>query len=144
MKPPKCGVHVGVAMVLMDVKAPSWLFRPDGADEMEQSEELIGGTHKKQFQRKFWKCPLAGCFRVAAHAPSEEELAVMRKPCRKCGGETEGDATRIRARNGMCLKCFREYSQEKKAARDGKTDFALVIRGGEIVPVAAEYSEASA
>lgn len=108
MKPPRCGVHIGAAMALVETKAPAWLFRPDGADEMDQSYEVVGGTGKKQFQRRFWKCSVPGCVRVAAFAPAEEKVEKKDRACTSCGAPMDADWTR-------CPACIREKRQHRRS-----------------------------
>lgn len=118
MNAPRCGVHVGVVMVLSEGKAPTWVMNPDGADETGERDNRTG-TNRKCFTRKSWRCPVAGCWRVAAYAPTEEEAKdLARRPCTKCGEPT---TARV-----YCAECMTEYQvkrnakkREERAARNG-------------------------
>lgn len=121
MMTPKCGVHVATVMVLVEAKAPSWLVCPDGADQFLE-DDRGGGAHKNRFQRKYWKCPMPGCFRVAAFSYEGQE----ERKCPQCGGPSDADAILRAHGENKCGDCRRAYGRawhakqkEKREARAG-------------------------
>ncbi|HLZ92942.1 MAG TPA: hypothetical protein VKQ28_14610 [Candidatus Acidoferrum sp.] len=112
MNAPRCGVHIAMEMALVESKPPSWIVHPDGADETGQ-QERSGCVNRKLFTRKSWKCPVPGCIRVAAYAPTEEEEKDMAaRPCSGCGRAT---TARV-----YCAACLKEYNDRRNAARRAK------------------------
>jgi hypothetical protein len=112
VKMPRCGVHVAVEMVLVESKPPSWVMNPDGADETGERDST-GGVNRKCFTRKSWKCPVPGCYRVAAYAPTEaEEKEMALRPCSTCGMPT---SARV-----YCAVCLKEYNENRNAERRAK------------------------
>ena len=104
---PHCAMHVSREMELREMGAPAWLAKPDGAEETGEADHTGGVLHKR-YIRKFWKCPVAGCSRVAAYLPTEEEeKTAAARECPHCGEPTRSghqvleDGKRHRA----CKKC---------------------------------------
>jgi hypothetical protein len=121
VKAPRCGVHVSTEMELRSVPAPVWLIHPDGTDG---EVTMHAGRLKKKWERKFWKCPIAGCWRVAPYAMSDAEVQERRKPCAKCGGPVEGDTMEIRNRNARCRACHNARCRACHNARAKERDRA--------------------
>lgn len=101
---PRCPLHVGVAMELIEVKAPSFLTLND-----EQQKAKRGKA-----KRKFFRCGLwPACSRVAAHEGAPEI-----EVCPTCG--KEGDAHRtlnVSVYDHRCAKCIREYKRKHESAK---------------------------
>jgi ribosomal protein S27AE len=114
---PHCPLHLATPMVLVKSRAPIWLVMPEGATDMEFEDGAVvkggcktadGGMHKKRFERKFWKCPVAGCFRVETYQLPDEELNKLRRECPRCGEPTDASAMQRAVSQFTCKKCLRE------------------------------------
>jgi ribosomal protein S27AE len=111
---PHCPVHVATPMTLVKARAPNWLLMPEGATDMEFDDGVVGGMHKKRFERKFWKCPVAGCFRVQSYEMTDGELKELRRECPSCGASTDASAMQRAVSQFTCKKCLREKRELKR------------------------------
>jgi ribosomal protein S27AE len=109
-----CPLHVAVPMTLVKSRAPIWLVMPEGATGLEDED---GGIHKKRFERKFWKCPVGGCFRVEAYQLENHELKELRRDCPSCGAPTDAGVNARMVSQFTCKKCLRERSARNRVDR---------------------------
>jgi hypothetical protein len=116
---PHCPLHVCVEMKLMDEAAPSWVQAAEDAEEV--IIKLKRGQHHKRFKRKYWKCPVAGCFRVAAYAPAgEEEKQLSARKCPRCGAASDADGINRAIGRTACRNCLNEKQHLRRAAEEAK------------------------
>jgi hypothetical protein len=107
----RCPLHIGIEMKLEEVRAPKWLIYADDAED--------GEPRSKERTRKFWKCPVAGCLRVAAYRPTdEEEKEMSQRACPSCGAQTDVDGICRAHGNNLCTKCRREKWAARKQRRE--------------------------
>ncbi|MBZ5702114.1 MAG: hypothetical protein LAN84_09725 [Acidobacteriia bacterium] len=107
---PHCPLHTGARMELVPMPAPRWIHL--NTDDAEEKAAALA--------RRAWRCPIAGCGRVAPHLPSDDEAAKMaRKSCPGCGGVSDGSG-RLHG-NNICRSCRREYLKKYKAGVKRRT-----------------------
>jgi hypothetical protein len=118
---PRCPLHIAVEMKLEEARAPIWLVHPDGTDGCEPKS--------KRRTRKFWKCPLEGCRRVAAYLPTdEEEKEMAARTCPRCGAPSDADATLRAIGRNACRKCVREKHETRMGLGKGFYAKAKALR----------------
>lgn len=119
MNAPHCQLHVATEMKLAEAVAPKWLAQAIGED----GEDNETASHRaKTRTRKFWKCPLEGCLRVAAYLPTdEEEKQMAERTCPRCGASCDADSVQRAIGRTYCRKCLREKQKFiDKNRRDGQ------------------------
>jgi len=111
---PHCAMHVSREMELREMGAPAWLAKPDGAEETGEADHTGGVLHKR-YIRKFWKCPVAGCSRVAAYLPTEEEeKTAAARECPHCGEPSDATAAQRLAGQNICKACINKRLARKR------------------------------
>ncbi len=114
LRAPRCTLHVGVRMNLVEVVAPAWLISATSEDG-ENPHELAGPRQKSR-TRKFWKCPSSGCVRVAVYLPTDdEEKEMAARRCPKCGEPSDAPGTSRASGHNYCRKCSTEMQKRSKA-----------------------------
>jgi hypothetical protein len=112
-KTPRCPLHVAFEMRLLEVKAPAWVALATGEDGEE--EHAFSGHRRRERTRKFWKCPVENCHRVAAYSPAgEEEKKMAARRCPRCGAPSDADGINRAIGRSACRNCLREAQRLKK------------------------------
>lgn len=117
-KAPKCALHIGVEMTPRESRRPSFVFDI----ETDQDGKPSSG------QRKFWKCPVAGCVRVAVYESTSEELQAARDEvlCPTCGKKSDAPGEYRAIGRNRCVSCSTKaaYASNARAKQRRQTQRA--------------------
>ncbi len=117
--PPHCAIHVSREMELKQMAAPAWLAKPEGAED--DGFDRTGGAYRKRYIRKFWKCPVEGCSRVAAYMPTEEEEKSMAaRECPRCGEPSDATENQRMAGQNVCKACINKRLARKREMEEAR------------------------